>query len=348
MSAYDKNEDFALVIQLRKLTKNIGVGISEKTKAEYETVYQRMLRKNETPDDAGSRSAYYLRRAAMIFHCSNEASEALKQKDKQPYGTPEWEVSMAKIRELVKIFERFPPDPERKHHASGSSSYAWSDVKALKISDGWKAPKNSKKHGLGGLVRREGWMDLLFDSISPDYQNALAVAMLTGARPAEIQHGVKVKVTSEGMEITIAGAKLGEHRGQPERTLLIALESKAAKHLADLAKDETISIQANAKRFCDATRLAGKRAFPSLRSSVSPYTLRHAIASTLKAAGVDPDGLAQVLGHRASRSQQSYGLACHRNKQSNSILGVRASLQVKGNGRHPTNSVCRTTGPQFG
>lgn len=347
MISPDRSSEFALVLQLRNRVKGVGDKITAETANEYQTIYQRMEKRQEGPDDATSRPAYYLRRAALIYVCSVQARQAFRQRDQNTYGSPEWSASMVMIERLSNTLDAYPPDQGRKHHAIGSTSQTWQDVRICKQADGWKAPCKSKKVGLGALVKRSGWADTLIEQISPGYRAALSVALLTGARPAEIQSGIEIRATEEGLEITIPGAKLGEQRGQPERTLLISLESKAAKHLVALANGGTVKVQANAKRFCDATRSAGKRAFPGLRSSVSPYTLRHVIASSLKAAGVDSDGIAQVLGHRATRSQQSYGLACH-GKQASSILGVRASLPIKNTERCPTTSRRQSASPWLG
>jgi site-specific recombinase XerD len=117
--------------------------------------------------------------------------------------------------------------------------------------------------------------------------------------------------------------------------ILVTLDSKPAQYLLALTEGDRVTIQNNAKRFCDAVRKAGKKAFPRMRTSISPYSLRHAVAASLKASGIDADGIAQVLGHRASRSQQVYGMRSQRSNNVSSILGVRASLPVRNTKRSP-------------
>ncbi len=191
---------------------------------------------------------------------------------------------------------------------------------------------------MGALVRRKGWQTDLFAQVTEKYRAAVAVLLLTGARPAELAQGVVVHVIGDSLEITVSGAKLGAMRGQPVRTLLVTRDSPHAEYLAMIAGDNKVSVSADAKRLCDAVRKAGKLAFPRMHGTVSPYSLRHAVASGLKAAGIDPDGIAQVLGHQATRSQQTYGLACH-GRQETAILGVRASVPVRDTGRSPVSGL---------
>ena len=335
MTSTDRGEEFLLVAELRKSVANVAQGIQPTTTVEYEKIYARMLRDNQTPDNATSRSGYFLRRAALIFVCAKQARLALRERDKAEFGSEQWRSALREIKRISSIFRAYPPDPERKNHLLGSTGRCWNDVKQEKEATGWKAESKSKRTGLGALLKRADWSNCLFDAIAPKYRAAYAVAFLTGARPAEIENGVSVRQCESGLEITIKGAKIGEHRGQLERVILISIESKSAQFLADLAEGNSATIQCNAKRFCDAIRNAGKKAFPRMRTSISPYSLRHAVAASLKASGIDADGIAQVLGHRASRSQQVYGMCSQRSNNATSILGVRASIPVRNTQRPP-------------
>lgn len=335
MASTDRSEEFLLVAELRKSVSNVAQDIQPSTAIEYEKIYGRMLRDNQTPDDASSRSGYFLRRAALIYVCAKQARQALRDRDKSEFGSEQWQSALREIMRISSIFHAYPPDPERKNHLFGSTGRCWNEVKQEKELAGWKAESNSKRAGLSALLKRADWSNCLFDAIAPKYRAAYAIAFLTGARPAEIENGVSVRQCESGLEITIKGAKIGEHRGQLERVILISIESKSAQFLADLIEGNNTTIQCNAKRFCDAVRNAGKKAFPRMRATISPYSLRHAVAASLKANGIDADGIAQVLGHRASRSQQVYGMCSQRSNNTTSILGVRASLPVRNTTRSP-------------
>lgn len=326
----DRAAEFLKVAGLRRKLAGVCTDISSKTASDYEKLYQRMSATNQLPEHAQSKSAYYLRRAALVYVSTLQAKAALKARDKAVHGSNEWIAAIAEIERISSIFERYPPDPERKRHASNDPGLRWQDVSRGKP----RAESKSKRNGLDALIRRPGWQEALLEHISPIHRNALAVALVTGARPAEIESGVDVQITEQGLLITIKGAKLNEHRGQPTRTLLVSLETPAAKYLATVAADAAVTISTHPKRFSDAVTQAGRRAFPRMRGNISPYSLRHAVASELKASGIDSDGIAQVLGHRATRSQQAYGRACH-GKQRTSILGVRASLPIRQTGSDP-------------
>lgn len=59
--------------------------------------------------------------------------------------------------------------------------------------DSQEAESNSKRAGLSALLKRADWSNSLFDAIAPKYRAAYAIALLTGARPAEIENGMSVR-----------------------------------------------------------------------------------------------------------------------------------------------------------
>lgn len=342
----DRSDEYALVKRMRDAIAGVAKNITPSTERDYTALYARMLRDGMGPDDANSKSAYYRRRAAVVFVCAKQTRTALQMRDKARPGSSEWHTAMEELSRLAAVFDRYPPDPQKRHVADGVE-HGWCDVRQQKETAGWRATSHSKRIGLGALVRRPGWQDAMFANVSPQYRAALAILILTGARPAEIAQGVTVRIEGEHLAIHIQGAKIGEHRGQPERTLLVDRTNTAAQHLAALAVGGSYTVSAHPKRLCDAVRDAGRRAFPRMRISVSPYSLRHAVASALKGAGIDADGIAQVLGHRATRSQQAYGLACH-GSTGTLILGVRASLLVRDTKRNPVGVGHQISAPKLG
>lgn len=344
-----REKEFELVAAVRSSIANVGKEASEATKAEYNRIYQRMIAKNEEPADAKSRCDFYRRRAALIFVTAGHARDALRQRDRSAYQSPEWEAAMAEIGRIGAILERYAPDPLRRHHAEGVQGICWTDVRNRLADQGIKPLHQSKRGGVSALTRRRGWRDELFAVASDGYRDALAVSLCTGARPAEIAKGVEIRRHAEGLQLTIKGAKVGATRGQPTRVLLVRIDSAAARHLAGLADAGPAVVATNAKRFSDATAAAGRRAFPSLRARITPYTLRHVAASALKASGVDSVALAEALGHRATRSQQAYGRACHGRREATGIIGVAASAPVRQTRRDPATALRRMPGtPRLG
>jgi integrase len=297
-----------------------------------------MAARGEEPADARSRSDFYRRRAALIYIAAEQARSALRERDRAAHMSMEWVEAMAELKRIAEIFARYAPDPERAHHAQAPTGPTWSSVQEKR---GGNAVANcSKRDTVSALTRRHGWRDALFSCSTPTYRDAVAVSICTGARPAEIAQGVTVLQHAEGIiSITIKGAKIGPSRGQPERTVLVRVDCDAARHLASLAEGGTATVSTNAKRLSDAVADTAKRAFPGLRARITPYSLRHVAASALKAAGVDDVALAETLGHRATRSQQAYGRACHARRDATSIVGVSASMPVRATRRNPALAV---------
>ena len=54
-------------------------------------------------------------------------------------------------------------------------------------------------------------------------------------------------------------------------------------------------------------REAGKRAFPGFDRTITPYSMRHQVASDLKDAELPGEQISQALGHSASDTKGSYG-----------------------------------------
>lgn len=341
--------EFELVTEIRAAIGKVAVDVAVTTAEEYRTVYRRMMARGEEPAHAKSQSDYYRRRAALLYAVAEQARLAMRERDRSAPNSPTWQQAMSELQYVKTILDRYPPDPTRKHYADGSTGLCWSDVKDKLAAEGFQPAKCSKRKSVSSLTRRSGWRDTLFAASTTAYRNALAVAILTGARPAEIALGVEIQCRSDGLQITVRGAKIGKERGQPTRTLLVQVDCDAARHLASLAGEGSINVTTNPKRFSDAVAVAGRRAFPGLRDRLSPYSLRHVTASALKAAGVDDVALAETLGHRATRSQQAYGRACHGRPDATGIVGVAASMPVRETRRNPASALRRMPGtPRLG
>ena len=215
----ERMKEFELVIGIRKAIAGVGASVKPETAAEYERIYNRLVTRDELPEGARSRADYYRRRAAVVFMEAAHAREALRTRDKSAEGSAERIAAVAELQRIREIFERYPPDPTRTRHATKAPGVRWCDVAAEKP----PAPSRSKRASLGALVRREGWQDALMRHVSERHRAALALAILSGARPAEIAQGVKIRRVGDQLRCTINGAKINEHRGQPTRTLALAI-----------------------------------------------------------------------------------------------------------------------------
>ena len=329
----DRTEEFILVRRVREAIRGVGEQVQETTATEYRQIFERMAGSGTLPEHASSRSDYYRRRAALVYFTAVQARGVMRVRDKAAYGSTAWQAAVNELTRIDKVLGRYPPDPDRQHAENGGHCITWRDVAVCR--QGEPCKRRSKRIGIGALLRREGWRDKLFEHIDPRYKDALAVAILTGARPCEIERGITIRRHQAGLEITIGGAKVGRDRGQPVRTLLVSSDCAAISHLEAMLDGDNCKVSTNAKRFSDAVAQASERAWPRMRLRVTPYTLRHAVASSLKAAHVDPVGIAEALGHRATRSAQVYGQSCHGQRSLVSIVGVCASAPVRNTRRSP-------------
>lgn len=327
----DRSGEYALVRELRDLVKRCDGPRSDKTLADYERKYARMCRTGFLPEQAKTRQTFYAYRAALIWATVEQAKDALRQRDKAVYGSAEWVEALSNLEHVKKVFQRYPPDPERKHYESGSQCFAWSDLAQSQQ----KKPRTlSKRQMLSYLSRHPDWREKLFHHIGEKHKAAAAVCALTGARPCEVACGVEVVRDGDALLLRIHGAKLTHHSGQPERLLRVALDTVEARYLHALTEPGPVTVSDGAQALCAAVERAGRRAFPHARQSLSPYVYRHAIASSLKAEGHEPERIAECLGHRATESQSAYGRTAHGGRASG-VLAVRASLPVRATHRPP-------------
>lgn len=326
-------EEYILVKKIRDQISQVNLQVSEKTAAEYRKVFQKLTENGTHFSQAASKNTFYKQRAASIFVLAESAKSLMNARDKCEKGTENHAEIVQKLSEISAFFDDFPAnsDPE---NSENQSKITWKDVKSDE-----KMTSHSKKNGLGKLVKIENWEQKLFEKMSEKHKNALAVSLLSGCRPAEIEAGIQVKKDESGnLILTIRGAKLSEIRGQETRVLSISPDHFAAKHLlAQLENAPELTVSSNAKCLSDATRQAGKRAFPRLKIGVSPYSIRHAVASELKASGVAADAVAMTLGHAATASQSAYGRAHHASAGGAglAIVGVSASRAVRDTAKPP-------------
>lgn len=133
-----------------------------------------------------------------------------------------------------------------------------------------------------------------------------AVFAVFGIRPKELQHGVRLENTAEGLRLHVTGAKVDAVRGQPQRVLEVSHSAAGASRLtfavlADAASRGGGWVQASALDI-----VAVRRAMREVKPGLSPYAYRHARASDAKATH-GRAGVAAWLGHSNDRTQQHYG-----------------------------------------
>lgn len=341
MEASDRRPEYALVRKLRGLANKVGASLSDATKSDYLKKYQRLTVSGKLPEHYNTKRAYYAYRAALLYGTALTTLEALKARDKATYGSPAWQEAMSGLKRCAAIYDRYPPDPNRQHHAQPSNSFQWKAVKAHKIKTivGWSGVVASKKRLLPKLAKIPDWPSRIFNEVTDKHKAALAICALTGARPSEIARGVEIELVRKGatpfLRLRIKGSKVTEHSGQPERMLIVTIDSDAARYLVQCAESGHSTITTHPANLCAATIKAGRKAFPNLKESVTPYVFRHHLASQMKAAGIARKIIAQMLGHRATESQQAYGYAVSAKGEKSPLVATKASIPVRLTYRDP-------------
>lgn len=161
----------------------------------------------------------------------------------------------------------------------------------------------SKRGSLRGLPAnwRQMMLEAMHDStVGP----ALLLMAATGVRPSEVANGVAVTPIDDGVRVVVQGTKTDRGHGQPLRIFEIQSELAVllAQHGEQLIKvDRANQISVEAGRI--GRKLFGCRGV----ASVSAYSLRHAFASDLKAAGLSGKVISAILGHAAEDTKKHYG-----------------------------------------
>ena len=307
-------------------TKSRSVKCCPSTIADYERKFNRMIKTGFRPEDSSCRQTFYAYRAALMWNICKLVRISLRDRDAAKFESPEWNAAVSKLKSARIIFQLYGygiVGGANKSAVAGTVQY--SPVTS-------ESRNRSKKHLLVQLGKIPNWRARIFHGIPAKYKAALAVCYLAGVRPCELAKGVEVQFEAGTLILAIKGAKLTSDSGQSVRVLEIKSLTDEARLLATMAATKPIVITCNAQALCSAVERAGKRDLPELRGLLSPYVYRHLFASGLKSDGMEPVKIAKALGHRTTKSQSSYGRACH-GRQGSSLLAVFAVSQVKQNHR---------------
>jgi integrase len=268
--------------------------------------------------DIRSKNTYWKHRRAIELSVKGMTEKIMEA------SNPEGRVSENYMRLLVKFLEVF------------RANNLVDPPKGCPIEN--PKPRKSKRGSLIGLP--QNWLNIFWEKISQrsKYYPQVAILILSGARPDEIETGVQVESDHETKEllISIHGSKRGQddENGQKWRRLRIdfgeADPSGPEVYLAELTRDTSRIIQCEkTKRLTDYVTYWGTKLFGKRDNSISPYSFRNQFCSDLKR---DPKfgkmEIAQMMGHRSDRTQKKYGLF-NLGKGGRGIKGVEASDEVR-------------------
>lgn len=238
-----------------------------------------------------------VRRAAWARRTHVEVAAALRDLRERRVSVA---AALARLKEWVPLAEACPPRPARAGELPRGGRPAVSSP-----------PTRSKRAQLAALPA--DWMDRLWASaVSRGYRHAdaLAVLLATGCRPAEATWGCAVRRIPDGVEISLASAKVTTETGQPWRTLSVALDRGGpVEHLARLADEAgglaRIPPMSSPASLSMAVADLGAELAPGIR--ISAYSVRHQrCADARNALGGDGEKLAAWLGHTSHATARHY------------------------------------------
>lgn len=244
--------------------------------------------------DTTKKATFFVRRAAILHFCRENIEARLKSQDQLQRGgfvdlakKDAWLVEVKALRNALTLAKKAPIEPPM-HLVQ---------------------PRETKRKDLYKLP--ENWRETIISRM-PRYEKAATISALCGCRPAELVAGVEVFVQAGQLVVRIQGAKVGPSSGQEWREMRWDLPSTnplaiAAGRFA-LKNGGQITVKTpDAKAFSGAMREAGRRAFPDFKKTITPYSMRHQVASDLKASALPGDKISQALGHAVSATKGSYG-----------------------------------------
>lgn len=173
--------------------------------------------------------------------------------------------------------------------------------------------KKCKKIGLAKAPKN--WQNILLNTFADDksMQLALAIAEITGCRPAELVLGVQLSLSGGGgITFRIDGVKVDAGRGQPLRAIDVAYSTTPAfilllEYLNESQTGSAMIAINDAKQYSDRIRYQSRKLFPFFETGFSSYSYRHAFSAAQKKAGISRRDLAKSMGHRSCASQSAYG-----------------------------------------
>ncbi|MDP1682846.1 MAG: hypothetical protein Q8L39_13880 [Burkholderiales bacterium] len=304
---------------------------SETTSHQYHRACKRMKKDNATPLEMGAtrKNSFYFYRAALIYGILREI-RLIHSMAVFSYGMGEQQLairSAEKIQELVKSLDEYAPDPKRQRKHSGQVGVWVAHAKA----NGITMQSLSKRRVLSNLS--EDWRDDMWKAAQKcKYLDAIAVLGCSGCRPIELQSGIKVEKTPDGILFTITGAKTHQGKfGQKERSVLISVDSPEAQHLNKklAAHGSPLIVTAKAALLKDAVARISKKLWPRRKVHVTPYVYRHQFSADIKADELSASQVAQALGHAVEESQRFYGHRRQARRGGNRILGVKATHAIR-------------------
>lgn len=302
----DKRVIFEQVKAIRSQAKDAGIADyqsqakSPDSMRSYDRIWKRAVDHGEWLDDVSSAS-FHAHKAALKARMSDEYRRLMKMQD-IGMKTGQIEAAQHALTKASELVNRWSEILQTKRPMQRSRSR----------SKRQKVPK------------ARDWQLDAYEACRTDTERAaVAIMWAMGARPVEIEKGISITSTDQGIELTVLGGKVSKatRAGQPTRTVVISRYTSVGQILDEL-DGQTVTI--DRRKLENALVKIGRKA--GLKGRLSGYTFRHQATSDSKAAG-DVERTAQMLGHASARSQQRYG---HPNQaKGGSVIKAKAPEPVR-------------------
>jgi hypothetical protein len=330
----DKLQAFESIKHARSLIQGVNAQLSAASKKQYESAFQRMQSSGLAPEKmANTANSFYFYRAALVQHHASQIRTILNAADMAARSKNEdqWFNQINQLQEHINVLNKYRPDPKGERITRGLVG-DWAVEAEKRQRAGQKISTHSKRVRLRGLPA--DWRTQMFHGlgVKSKYQLPLAVLSATGARPAELELGVKVALAVDGQLVfTIQGVKThGGKYGQAVRVLTVRPDTRETQFLVEQVKaaGTEITVSAKAGALSDRVRLLSSKVFPKLAKSVSAYVFRHQMAADLKASGMPAADVSAALGHSVEETKRFYG-AAQSARSDSGVSQVQASRPVK-------------------
>jgi hypothetical protein len=330
----DKLQAFESIKHARSLIQGVNAQLSAASKKQYESAFQRMQSSGLAPEKmANTANSFYFYRAALVQHHASQIRTILNAADMAARSKNEdqWFNQINQLQEHINVLNKYRPDPKGERITRGLVG-DWAVEAEKRQRTDQKISTHSKRVRLRGLPA--DWRTQMFHGlgVKSKYQLPLAVLSATGARPAELELGVKVALAVDGQLVfTIQGVKThGGKYGQAVRVLTVRPDTRETQFLVEQVKaaGTEITVSAKAGALSDRVRLLSSKVFPKLAKSVSAYVFRHQMAADLKASGMPAADVSAALGHSVEETKRFYG-AAQSARSDSGVSQVQASRPVK-------------------
>lgn len=340
----DKSEIFATVRRARQLVnEHPQKPISPETAEEYKKEFYRLERKAKDEKD-------YFSSLADAFLDAIQATQR-KNTYYKKVAAVRWVMGWL-IPKLLKKQDQHQRDGDTKALGTVVNHMTfWLGIAAsLDESKGRcpvssVQPRHSKRQDLCGLPC--GWREQMAVQLARKpsiYYLSFLVTAIFGCRPAELEKGVRLCRKDGVLALAVESVKVSESKGQPIRVIGYRLDDSSHPLVLELAQQleegahEIVRID-NSKNWCNCMCRTGKTLWPRKKARISPYMLRHAFASDLKAELADADDVSRALGHCVSATRSYYGQAQISRGRKLSPAAISAPREIKQtHSPHPRNN----------